>query len=94
VIWRFWAAVLLLDNRLVHLVRAVTLEDRSDYQSCLTSPADCIYLCVPPSLAHRTSVDALMREGGVGCDGSVVNNAGLTGTVPTELGLMTAMTEL
>ena len=47
VVWRFWAAVLLLSDMLVHLVRAATLEDHSDYQACLASPSTCTSLCAP-----------------------------------------------
>jgi hypothetical protein len=47
VVWRFWAAVLLLSDMLVNLVRAATLEDHSDYQACLASPSTCTRLCAP-----------------------------------------------
>jgi len=52
VVWRFWTAVLLLSDMLAHLVRAETLEDRSEYQYCLASQSpdsgvpDCLALCV------------------------------------------------
>ena len=32
VAWRFWFALLILCDTLMHLVRAATLEDRSEYQ--------------------------------------------------------------
>ena len=54
VVWRFCTAVLLLSDMLVHLVRAETLEDRSEYQYCLASQSPgsgggtvpCLALCV------------------------------------------------
>jgi len=50
VVWRFCAAVLLLSDMLLHLVRAATIEENSDYQACVDSPATCVTLCVflPP----------------------------------------------
>jgi len=45
VVWRFWTAVLLLNDMLLHLVRAVRLEDRTEYQTCLGSPWTCTALC-------------------------------------------------
>ena len=36
------------------LVRAATIEDNSDYQSCIGNPSGCIELCaarLPPSLS-------------------------------------------
>ena len=47
VVWRFWTALLLLGDMLVHLVRAATIEDRIDYQACLASPSTCTQLCAP-----------------------------------------------
>ena len=47
VVWRFWTAVLLLGDMLVHLVHAATIEDHSDYQACLASPSTCTSLCAP-----------------------------------------------
>ena len=46
VVWRFWTAVLLLSDMLLHLVRAGSIEARSDYQDCLADPANCYQLCV------------------------------------------------
>ena len=37
-----------------YLVRAATIEDRSDYQSCISNPSGCTELCaarLPPSLS-------------------------------------------
>jgi hypothetical protein len=48
VVWRFWTAVLLLSDMLLHLVRAGTLEQHSAYQACVASPATCRQLCVFP----------------------------------------------
>ena len=45
VAWRFWFALLILCDMLVHLVRAATLEDRSEYQTCLATPSTCTRLC-------------------------------------------------
>ena len=45
VAWRFWFALLILCDMLVHLVRAVTIEDRSEYQACLATPSTCTRLC-------------------------------------------------
>ena len=47
VAWRFWFALLILCDTLMHLVRAATLEDlwRGDYQACLASPSTCTRLC-------------------------------------------------
>ena len=47
VVWRFWTALLLLGDMLVHLVRAATIEDKSNYQACLASPSTCTALCAP-----------------------------------------------
>ena len=38
-------AMLVALDFVVNLVRAVTLEDRSEYQACLSSPSTCIRLC-------------------------------------------------
>jgi len=46
VVWRFWTAVLLLSDVLLHLARAVRLEEHSNYQACVASPATCVRLCV------------------------------------------------
>ena len=46
VVCRFWAAVLLLSDMPMHLVRAA-IEDRSEYQACLAMPSSCIQLCAP-----------------------------------------------
>ena len=45
VVWRFWTAVLLLSDMLLHLARAATLEQHSRYQACVASPATCTSLC-------------------------------------------------
>jgi len=45
VVWRFWTAVLLLSDMLLHLVHAGTLEENSDYQACVASPSTCGILC-------------------------------------------------
>ena len=45
VAWRFWFALLILCDMLVHLVRAATIEDRSAYQACLATPSTCYRLC-------------------------------------------------
>ena len=38
-------------DALLHLVHAVTVEDRSEYQACLASPSTCTQLCASlPSL--------------------------------------------
>ena len=47
VVWRFWTALLLLGDMLVHLVRAATIEDQSRYQACLASPSTCTRMCAP-----------------------------------------------
>ena len=47
VVWRFWTALLLLGDMLVHLVRAATIEDQSSYQACLESPSTCTQMCAP-----------------------------------------------
>ena len=47
VVWRFWTALLLLGDMLVHLVRAATLEASSEYQACLASPSTCTQMCAP-----------------------------------------------
>jgi hypothetical protein len=55
VVWRFWAAVLLLSDMLVHLVRAATLEENIDYQACVADPSGCTSLCASSSsflIAH------------------------------------------
>jgi len=58
VVWQFWAAVLLLSDMLVHLVRAATLEENSDYQRCspqAANPSSCTSLCASSSsflIAH------------------------------------------
>ena len=46
VVWRFWTAVLLLSDMLLHLVRAGTIEENGTYQACVASPATCTSLCV------------------------------------------------
>ena len=46
VVWRFWTAVLLLSDMLLHLVHAVKLEENSSYLACLANPAGCVSLCV------------------------------------------------
>ena len=38
-------AMLVALDFVVNLVRAVTLEDRSEYQACLASPSTCRSLC-------------------------------------------------
>ena len=45
VVWRFWTALLLLGDMLVHLVRAATIEAQSSYQTCLASPSTCGRMC-------------------------------------------------
>jgi hypothetical protein len=49
VVWQFWAAVLLLSDMLVHLVRAATLEENSNYQACVANPSGCTSLCASSS---------------------------------------------
>ena len=44
---RLWLMLMLLNDALIRLVRAVTIEDRSTYQACLASPSTCTYLCAP-----------------------------------------------
>ena len=45
-----WLTLVLVYDALLHLVHAVTVEDRSEYQACLFSPSTCTRLCVslPP----------------------------------------------
>ena len=69
-----WARVLLamlmaLDF-VVDLVRAATLEDNSDYQSCIANPSGCTSLCaarLPPTLfslgRNRTQECGGVRRG-------------------------------
>ena len=68
-----WARVLLamlvaLDF-VGYLVRAATMEDNSDYQSCIDNPSGCTYLCaarLPPSLSlgrNRTQECGGVRRG-------------------------------
>jgi len=40
-----WLWLVLLYDALLHLVHAVTVEDTSEYQACLASPATCTELC-------------------------------------------------
>ena len=47
VVWRFWTALLLLGDMLVHLVRAATFEASGAYQACLASPSTCTRMCAP-----------------------------------------------
>jgi len=68
-----WLWLVLLYDALLHLVHAVTVEDRSEYQACLASYYD-------------TSLSE--------CNVLNLYNQGLTGTLPTELGMMTSMTTL
>ena len=64
---RLWLMLMLLNDALIRLVRAVTIEDRSEYQACLASPSTCTYLCAPrpPSqgfiylAAHATKSDQM-----------------------------------
>ena len=42
----FWLALVFFYDALLHLVHAATLEDRSEYQACLSSPSTCTSLCV------------------------------------------------
>ena len=44
---RLWLMLMLLNDALIRLVRAVTIEDRGEYQGCLASPSTCTYLCAP-----------------------------------------------
>ena len=44
---RLWLMLMLLNDALIRLVRAVTIEDRSEYQACLASPSTCTNLCAP-----------------------------------------------
>ena len=44
---RLWLMLMLLNDALIRLVRAVTIEDRSEYQACLASPSTCTRLCAP-----------------------------------------------
>ena len=62
VVWRFWTAVLLLSDMLVHLVRAGTFGDAtiyaradSDFQACVANPSTCFTLCVFLPLPRRAS---------------------------------------
>jgi hypothetical protein len=53
VVWRFMCALLLLNDKLLHLVRASTIEDSSAYQACVADPSTCTYLCASrPSLLN------------------------------------------
>ena len=51
------------------LVHAATIEDRSDYQNCISNPSGCTYLCaarLPPSLSlgrNRTQECGGVRRG-------------------------------
>jgi hypothetical protein len=50
VVWRFWAAFVLLGDMLVQLARAQSpapgaFEDLSEYQNCLAWPSTCTTLC-------------------------------------------------
>jgi hypothetical protein len=53
----------------VDLVRGMPLEDNSDYQSCISDPSGCTYLCaarLPPSLSvgrNRTHECGVVRRG-------------------------------
>ena len=40
-----WLTLVLFCDALLHLVHAVTLEAKSEYQACLSSPSTCTYLC-------------------------------------------------
>ena len=71
------------------------IEDRSEYLTCIANPAGCTYLYAarPPPVQRVRARDALSVAewmGGWGRRGLW----GVTGTMPTELGLMTSMVEL
>jgi len=92
VVWRFWAAVLLLSDMLVHLVHAGTLKGYLRNMGCFNNPAACTsvdranaYLTgtLPTELGLLTAVDFFN-----------VGNNQITGTLPTELGRMTALAAL
>ena len=40
-----WLALVFVYDALLHLVHAVTVEDTSEYQACLSSPPSCTELC-------------------------------------------------
>ena len=45
-VWRFWAAVLLLSDMLLHLVHAGTLKGYLRNMGCFNNPAACTSVCV------------------------------------------------
>ena len=63
-------AMLVAPDLVVDLVHAVTIEDRGDYQNCISNPSGCAYLCaarLPPSLSlgrNRTQECGGVRRGG------------------------------
>ena len=75
VVWQFWAAVLLLSDMLVHLVRAATLtplEDDPDYQDCEANPSGCTSLCASSSsslVAHAWFLTCTVAAPSVTCRG-------------------------
>ena len=98
---RVLLAVLVVLDFVGCLVHAAMMEDNSDYQSCISNPSGCTRLCaarLPPSLSlgrNQTQECGDVRRGWDGlytC--RYIDGRGLTGTIPTEIGRLTALTDL
>jgi len=93
VVWRFWTAVLLLSDMLVHLVHAVKLEEHSAYLVCVARPATCVQLDLPQWSTGISLTGMLPTELGLltAMTNFRVDGHDLSGTLPTELGLLTML---
>jgi hypothetical protein len=80
-------------------VYGVRIEDRSEYQTCIANPAGCtrLYAAHPPPGQRVRARDALsVAEWMCGWGGGrrFLWKEGLTGTIPTTVGLFTSLTYL
>ena len=110
---RFWLVLLLVCHAPSH-VHSETLEQNSEYQTCLANRATCNSLCaaLPPApgrflanSAEEENIGALVGDAsayppgvdfgwGCGGDGRMLHSSSLTGTIPTEIGLLTELMTL
>jgi hypothetical protein len=85
---RTWLGYACTSTRLV--------EDRSEYQACIDNPAGCTYLYAarpsPCSVCELVTLSVAEWLGGWGCGRRRLSSQGITGTIPTNVGMLTSLT--